>query len=241
MKAILLAGGYAKRLNELCKNTPKALLDVNGKPVINYLIDKMEKINDFKEVYVVTNDTFLDDFNNWAAQYKGNLNIIVCSDGSTCEENKKGAIGAILHVIEKYNLNDDCFVSATDSYFKNELYDFIEQFNKNDFDYVMAQKLENKEELKRFGVVELNENNIIIGMEEKPQNPKSDIVVYATYLYKKDTLPLFELYKRENQNMDAPGNFIKWLYQRNNVKAYIVNKEYIDIGTIQSYNYANRK
>ena len=51
MKAILLAAGYSKRLGELTANMPKALLTLNEKPILNYLIEKLEKIENVS-VYI---------------------------------------------------------------------------------------------------------------------------------------------------------------------------------------------
>ena len=57
------------------------------------------------------------------------------------------------------------------------------------------------------GVAQLDCNDKIIGFEEKPKEPKSDIAVYATYIYEKNTLQLFKKYLEEGNNPDAPGYF----------------------------------
>ncbi len=235
MKALLLAAGYARRLGELAKDTPKALLEISNKPLLDYLIEKLEKVNDLTDIYLITNEKYFKKFVEWRQNYKGRLNVFIKSDGTTSNENRLGAIGDIIFSIENFNIDDDLLITATDSYFNFELDGFIKLFKGVNLDIIMGQKILDKEEIKRFGVAQLDKDNIIIDMEEKPQEPKSDIVVYATYIFKKDTLPLFYKYKNENNNMDAPGNFVNWLYKRNKVKVFIAQEKYYDIGTKETY------
>lgn len=235
MKSLLLAAGYARRLGDLAKETPKALLEVSNKPLLDYLIEKLENIQDLSDVYLITNEKYFQKFIEWHQKYTGRLNVIIKSDGTSSNENRLGAIGDIIFSLENFKIDDDLLISATDSYFNFELDDFVNLFKKENLDIVMGQRFFDKEEIKRFGVAELNSNNIIIGMEEKPQEPKSDIVVYATYIYKRETLPLFYDYKNEGNNMDAPGNFINWLYKKNKVKVFVFEDKYYDIGTKDTY------
>jgi glucose-1-phosphate thymidylyltransferase len=62
MKSIILAAGYATRLWPLTKDTPKPLLDVQGKPIADYLVDKISEIKEIDEIFVVTNDKFYPNF-----------------------------------------------------------------------------------------------------------------------------------------------------------------------------------
>ena len=53
MKAIILAGGYAKRMWPLTKNQPKHLLPVGGKPMIEYIVEEIEIIGDINEIIII--------------------------------------------------------------------------------------------------------------------------------------------------------------------------------------------
>lgn len=241
MKALLLAAGYSKRLSELTQNTPKALLPIAGRPILDYLVDKLEEIKELEEVYLVTNNKYFSNFEEWHKNYKGRLNIEILNDMTNCNEERLGAIGDIILTIDHFGIDDDLLIAATDSYFDFDLVEFIEFSKQKGTDTVIGQRIKNKEELKRFGVAEIDENGVMIGMEEKPQEPKSDIVAYATYFYKKETLPLFKEYKKEGNNMDAPGNFLSWLYKRKTVCMYVTEKDFFDIGTVDVYNQVNAK
>ena len=62
MKAIILAGGYAKRLWPLTKNKPKQLLSVGGRPMIEYIIEKLEAQEEIDKIIISTNEKFEDNF-----------------------------------------------------------------------------------------------------------------------------------------------------------------------------------
>ena len=66
MKAIILVAGYATRLYPLTLNIPKALLPVGGKPIIDYITDEINTIDDVDEIFVVSNHKFFDNFKELA-------------------------------------------------------------------------------------------------------------------------------------------------------------------------------
>ncbi|GAJ21134.1 unnamed protein product, partial [marine sediment metagenome] len=70
MKAIILAGGYAKRLWPLTKNKPKQLLSVGGKPMIEYIIEKLEAQEEIDKIIISTNEKFGKNFKEWLLKYK---------------------------------------------------------------------------------------------------------------------------------------------------------------------------
>ena len=65
MKCMILAGGFAKRMWPLTMDFPKALLPVAGKPVIDHILDKLDRIEELNEVYVSTNKKFENLFKKW--------------------------------------------------------------------------------------------------------------------------------------------------------------------------------
>ena len=55
MMAIILAGGYARRLQSLSKDVPKPLLNVAGKPIISYIFDRLNRIDEIQKIIISTN------------------------------------------------------------------------------------------------------------------------------------------------------------------------------------------
>lgn len=235
MKAIILAAGYATRLYPLTLHTPKALLPINQKAIIDYIVEELNTIQEIDAIYVVTNHRFVDDFTTWAKTAPGKTPIEVIDDGTTDDTNKKGAVGDIGFVIEQKQIDDELLVIAGDNFFTYSLQDYVNFYREKGHDCVCVKKWPNREELKQFGVALLDADGKVLDIEEKPAQPKSDTAVFATYLYKQDTVPLFAEYLAAGNNPDAPGNFPAWLYRRKDVYAYTFSGECYDIGTPESY------
>ena len=235
MEAIILVAGYATRLYPLTLNTPKALLPINGKAIVDYIIDQIDKIDDINNIYVITNHKFADNFNIWAKEHTCSKPIKVIDDGTTSDQNRRGAIGDILFAIEQESISDDLMIIAGDNYFTYDLGDYYRYFREKNRDCVCVKPFKNKEMLKQFGIALLDDDGKVIDIEEKPENPKSNNVVYATYMYKKETVPLFRQYIDEGNKPDAPGHFVEWLYTKKDIYAYKFNEECYDIGTPESY------
>ncbi|TCT12848.1 glucose-1-phosphate thymidylyltransferase [Natranaerovirga pectinivora] len=235
MKCILLAAGYATRLYPLTKDKPKSLLEVSGKTILQHILDKVEVIEGINDVYIVTNDRFYNQFNDWVNQYPTNKVVKVINDGTTTNDNRLGAIADIQYVVDKESIEEDVLVLAGDNLFDFDLRDFVNFYKDVNNDCISVLEVSNVEDLKRTGVVEIDENGIAIGFEEKPQEPKSNLAVPPFYLYTKDTVNRIKEYLNEGNNPDAPGNFVPWLIGKKDVYAYKLQGKRYDIGTLESY------
>ena len=236
MQCVLLAAGYATRLRPLTDNMPKALLRLGDKTILEMVTDKIDEVPEVENIYIVTNEKFHTQFEEWAnTEYKGAKKVKVLNDHTTSNENRLGAIGDLKYVIDNEKIDDEILVMASDNIFDFPLTDFTAKYRETNCDMICAHTIENKEELHSMGVVELGENDKVVGFEEKPAHPKSDLGVPPFYLYKQDTLPLVDKYLDEGNNPDAPGHFIPWLIGQKDVYAYVFDAVRIDIGTPESY------
>lgn len=240
MKAIILAAGYATRLYPLTENKPKALLPIAGKPILDYIVDQIETVDQIDSLVIISNDKFYNNFTEWQQTRKTHLEIMVLNDKTTNDENKLGAIGDVSFAIEQLSIDEDILVLAGDNIFTFELKDFVDYYNEKNEDVILVKRIENKEELKRMGNAVIDETGKVLDMVEKPENPPSDIAVFAVYLYKKDTVKLIKQYLGEGGNPDAPGFFPSWLHKRKDVYAYVFDGECYDIGTPESYKEVNK-
>ncbi len=235
MKAIVLLAGYAVRLYPLTKDKPKALLTINDQPLMDLLFNKIDKIDEIDEAILISNDRFYNNFLEWTKTYKGNKKITLLNDGTTSNEDRLGAIGDLQFAINKCNIDDDIMVLAGDHYFKFELKDFYDYYKQVGTDCCIADVVNDREYLKQFGVGIVDENNVLIEMQEKPQEPKSNLRVLAFYIYQKETARKIKQYLDEGNNKDSPGNYLSWLYKRQPVHVYATDKECVDIGTLAVY------
>lgn len=235
MKAIILAAGYATRLYPLTLNQPKALLPIGGQPIIDSIVNQINTIDAVDEIYVVTNHKFASHFEQWAKEVKSNTPIVVLDDGTMTEETRMGAIGDIDFVIKQKKIDDDLLVIAGDNFFTYRLADYYAFFKSKNRDCVCVKKWEDAATLNQFGIALLDDDAKVLDIEEKPEKPKSNTVVFATYMYLRETVPLFAQYLKEGNKPDAPGYFPAWLYKRKDVYAYTFSGECYDVGTHESY------
>lgn len=232
MKAIILAAGYATRLYPITQNFSKALLPIDGKPIISYIAESLYKVKEIDEIFVVTNELFYENFLDWKALYNFDK-VKIINDHTNSNETKLGAIGDIKYVIDDQNIDEETLIITGDTFFEFKMTDFVDCYKKNKISTTCVKK-ETVKDLSRFGIAEL-EDNIIVGFEEKPAHPKSNNVVYACYLYNKEDLKLINEYLKTGNSPDAPGNYIAWLCKKSKIQAFILDGYCIDIGTHESY------
>lgn len=235
MKAIILAAGYATRLYPLTKDKPKPLLEIAGKTILEYILEKIAPISIIDEVFIITNDKFFSKFQTWTEKFQYPKPIKVLNDYTTTNENRLGAIADVQFVIEQAQIAEDILVLAGDNLFDFALSDFVADYQCKQHNMITAHELNDIAQLRRTGVVTLAADNRVTIFQEKPEHPASNLAVPPFYIYRKDTLPLIKQYIVEGNNPDAPGNFIPWLIVKKLVYAYRFKEERYDIGTVESY------
>lgn len=237
MKALILAAGYAHRLHPLTLNFPKALLDVAGKPILDRILDEIDKVDAINEIIVISNHRFIKHFDEWARTrvLPGQKPVVLLDDGTETEDNRLGAIGDMHFAIKELGIDEDVLVVAGDNLFTYDLPKIVDSYHSHGQDMILGQPLSEEEDPKRFAIAVMDDSGQLLDLEEKPLEPKSDIAIYASYFYRRDTLPLIEQYLSDGNNPDSPGNFPVWLYKRKPVQVYLFEGECYDIGTHESY------
>lgn len=235
MIVMLLVAGYATRLYPLTRDVPKALLPIGGRPMLDYIADQIDTLDGISRIIVVSNAKFAATFRDWAATRTHGAPVTVLDDGTEENGRRLGAVGDIAFAIEEAAIDEDLLVIAGDNLFTFRLADAVAFFREQGEDTILAGHLPAGEDARRFAVIQVDDNNHVIDMVEKPEHPNGDIVAYAVYFYRRDTLPLIQEYLDEGNNPDAPGYFPSWLYQRKPVRAFMFSGTCIDIGTPEVY------
>lgn len=241
MKAVILAGGFAKRMWPLTENQAKALLPVAGKPIIEYILDKLESFNELSEIYISTNAKFENDFRDWMAKLNTNKNITLVVEGHVNEEKKIGAIGGLKFLKDTQKIDDDLMVIAGDNLFEFDLQNFINFYNEKKTPLIASYDMGDIEQVKNFGVVVLDDNNKVVGFQEKPEEPKSTLISTCIYMFPKEDLKLIDEYLANDNNPDAPGFFIQWLKDQKTIHGFVFNEKWFDIGSFELYDEANKE
>jgi glucose-1-phosphate thymidylyltransferase len=228
MKALILAAGYATRLRPLTDSIPKMLLPLADRPLLDYLLDRLREVDQLDEIQLVTNARFADTFRDWAPE-----DVTVLNDGTSSNDDRLGAIGDIAFAIERGGLGgDDLLIVAGDNLIGYSLADFVDFWRAKDGSAIAVRKVADRALLTQYGVAELDRDDRLIGLEEKPAEPKSDLAATASYVYRAGHIALLTRYLEEGNPTDAPGNFTAWLYSREPVYGYRVSGEWHDIGDL---------
>lgn len=238
MKALILAAGYGIRLYPLTKQYPKPLLEAGKKPIINYIIDKIELLTEIDEIVVVTNSKFAALFEKWAAGLKTSKIISIVDDLTTTVENRRGAIGDIKFSVDEKHIEDDLLVIGADNLFDDDLKGFLSFAGKNKLYHLIgAYDIADIRQADKYGVISVDKENKIIDFEEKPKFPKSTLVAMCLYFFPKDKLKFIDEYLKSKANkFDATGFYIDWLRKRDSVYAFKFGGRWYDIGDHGVYN-----
>ena len=231
MKAIILAAGYATRLRPLTEHTAKPLLPIAGRPMIDYICDKIVELDEVDQIHVVTNQRFAPSFAAWAADKKLRAPVVVHDDGTTSNEDRLGAIGDIQFTVDRASLaGDDLLVIAGDNLFDFSLVEYAAFWRGKGGSAIALYRCPDPELVKQYAIVELDQDERVTSFVEKPQQPATDLVAIATYLYHRDHVPLIKQYLDEGNKKDQPGNLVAWLYPRAPVHGYRFEGTWLDIG-----------
>ena len=235
MKVVVLAAGYATRLYPLTENFPKPLLEVNGKSILDYLIEDLDKLDYVNEHIIISNAKFAHIFKEWAEKSNYTKPVTVLNDGTWSNETRLGAVRDILFAIE-----ENIFVLAGDNLVDFSLDKFLEFAKNKNASSVIVNYEERIEELRKCGVMVPDENMKIISMEEKPKEPKSNWCVGPFYYYRKEDLKWIKQGIEDGCAVDAPGSFVCYLCEKIPVYAWEMPGTRFDIGGFDSYEEVKR-
>ena len=211
MKNIVIAAGYATRLGELTKNFPKPLLIIGENTILGRMLDDIDRIPEIDEHVIVTNHKFAPIFEKWTKDQHYTKPITIVDDGTETNDTRLGAVCDLLFAMNKLNINDDLLVVAADNLLFFSFQEFVDFAKEKGSSCIMCHEQPSIEKLQRTGVVELDDNMRVLGMEEKPQVPKSHWAVPPFYIYQKKDLNIVRHSVENGCGKDAPGNLAHYM------------------------------
>ncbi|MBR0458579.1 MAG: nucleotidyltransferase family protein [Victivallales bacterium] len=233
MKTLILAAGYATRLYPLTENFPKPLLKVQGKTILDWLIDDIAAQPSMNDFIVISNHRFQKHFQDWADSHSQNITVL--DDGTSSNETRLGAVRDIQFAIDSLQLDDDLFVIAGDNLLDFSLAAFLQYAQRKQTSCVMRYYEPDEKRLLKSGVLTIDDNDRITLMTEKSPNPATHWCCPAFYLYSRNDAKLVKQALQDGCGVDAPGSFIAWLCQHSPVHAMLMPGKRYDIGTLESY------
>ncbi len=233
MKCLILAAGYATRLYPLTENFPKPLLTVGEKTILDWLVDDIDAAKAVDEYIVISNHKYAHHFVAWAKTKAQKITVV--DDGTDTNETRLGAVKDIQFAIESLGLDDDMMVIAGDNVLDFSLTKFVEYAKAKKTSCIMRYFEADAKRLSKSGVVEVDGNDCVLGMEEKPQSPKSNWCCPPFYYYTKEDARLVKVGIESGCGTDAPGSYIAWLSTQTAVHAMEMPGKRYDIGNLESY------
>ena len=223
----------------MTKEYPKPLLEVRNKPILEYIIEKLEAADKASEIIVVTNSKFIAKFRQWKKASKVKSALTLVDDRTKNNTDRLGAIGDVNFVINKKRIKEDILVIGGDNLFSGSLKRFISfaQDNKPAAS-IGLYKLDNLKDASRYGVAKLDKNNRVIYFAEKPKSPESKLVAMCLYYIPSECLGLIREYIKMQKNADATGNYIDWLKDKIKTYGFVFSGSWYDIGDFKYLNEA---
>jgi len=238
LKAIILAGGYAKRMWPLTKDFPKTLLPIRGKPAIDHILDRLQE-TDVNAIIVYTNLKFKPHFEAWLKNKLLSL-IEIVAESSRRDEEKLGAVGALAQLAPKLK-PDDYLIIAGDNIFTAGIRGIIDFYKEKKAPVVAVIKARSTEEVLRGSSVLLEKDMRIARFKEKPMKVETMLIGACIYILPYRALLRTSEYLQQGGDRDEPGNFMEWLCERETVYGYMLPGRLWDIGTIEGYEELKRE
>jgi glucose-1-phosphate thymidylyltransferase len=177
MKGVILAGGFATRLRPLTLVTNKHLLPIYSKPMVYYPLEAMAKAG-VTEVLLTCSPDHAGHFTNLlAAGEEFGLSLYYA-----VQKNAKGGISQAIALAEKFAKDEPILVILGDNIFNFDLAGAVKKFEESKKGaMIFGVRLDTKS--RQYGVIEMDKEGNVLSIEEKPENPKSDIAQIGVYMY----------------------------------------------------------
>ena len=230
-KGIILAGGKGTRLSPLTKIINKQLLPLYDKPLIFYPLSVL-MLAGIREVLIITNSGQKKLFQNILGNGSG-LGIKI----NDKEQKKPNGLPEAFIIGEKFINNDDVALILGDNFFygqgfTNRIKDCI---NNNDGATIFTYIVNNPSD---YGIAELNKNNEIIKITEKPKKSNSKFAITGLYLFDNQVVKLSKKLKPSKRNELEIVDLIGKYLQQKRLKAEFIGRgsAWLDTGTIENLN-----
>jgi len=231
MKGIVLAGGLGKRLYPLTRVSNKHLLPVYSKPMIYYPIQTLVDAG-ITDILVVTGGTHAGEF----LRLLGNGKDFGLKHINYTYQEGEGGIAEALRLAKHFADNDKIAVILGDNIIEKDINKCVDDFRKQPKGAkILLKEVEDPE---RFGVAELKGDKIV-GIEEKPKNPKSKYAVTGIYMYDNRVFEIIKSLKPSGRG-ELEITDVNNAYIRDGELTYsVLDGWWTDAGTFESLLRAN--
>ena len=228
-KGIILAGGKGTRLYPLTKSTSKCILPVYDKPMIYYSLATL-MMSGIRDILVISTPDDIKNYSNLIGDGK-NFGINVSYEIQPSPD----GIAQALIIAENFLTNHPSALMLADNiFYGDDLEGKLVESSMRDSSTVFSYEVHDPE---RFGICEIDGNNRVISLEEKPAKPKSNLAVTGLYFYDSDAPQIAKnIEPSDRGELEITDVNIEYM-KSNNLYSEVLNDSYmwIDAGTQESF------
>lgn len=225
MKGVVLAGGLATRLRPLTLVTNKHLLPIYNKPMIFYALESMKQAG-VKDVLITTSSDHSGHFVNLLGSGRDfGLRL-----SYAIQENAGGGIAQAIGLAEDFSDKGKILVILGDNIFKHNLSGAVYDFEKQKRGAkVFAKKMPTNSG--QYGVIELDKNDRVISIEEKPTRPKSNLAQTGIYMYDNQVFDFIKKLKPSRRGELEVTDLNNFYVRQKTMTCEIIVDWWVDAGT----------
>ncbi len=230
VRGVVLAGGKGTRMGELTRVTNKHLLPVGPLPMVYYPLKKLVGAG-CKDILLVSGTEHMGDF----VELLGSGREHNCTITYRVQD-EAGGIAQALGLAALFCQNVRCAVILGDNIFHDALGPVLDAANQRpDHAWVTLKRVPDP---KRYGVAELKGDSVI-GIEEKPANPKSDYAVAGIYIYPPDVFEVIKTLKPSQRGELEITDVNRYYLEKGRLGYSFLQGYWTDAGTLESLAVAN--
>ena len=232
MKGIILAGGLGTRLHPLTKVTNKCLLPVYDRPMIHWPIQTLVN-SGIKDILLVCGGNAAGEF----LRILGNGEEFGLKHIHYTYQKEASGIAHALGLAEEFANNEPICVVLADNILEDNLTPVVDEFRANpEGARIFLTRVDHPE---WYGVVDVDDDNNVLNIIEKPKNPKTNLIAVGVYMYDNSVWPLIAGLKPSQRNELEITDLNKEYLKRGKLKATLLDGQWMDCGeSLEGYHQA---
>jgi NDP-sugar pyrophosphorylase family protein len=222
MDAYLLCAGFGTRMRPLTDDTPKSLLPVGGRPLLDSLLADLRGASSLETVHLVANHRTVEAFRAWAAEHRpalrdAGVSLRVYDDGVSTPDEQLGAVGDLRFLLERADPPPDgALVSGGDSLYRLPLAPLLDAFDGNTAQ-VLALHEPDPDQRRQSSLLRLDGPRVLgVGGDDETASLR---ICPSWYLLPRSALSAVGPYLEAGGDPDTLGTFIDALARRRRVEA----------------------
>lgn len=223
-RAIVLGAGFGTRLRPLTDDTPKPLVKVAGRPILDYLMDQLVEELPLAQITVVANCAHPEAWHSWGVDWTRRLDgtpvaLSLLDDGVAAPPEALGAVGDLQFALQQTGTDQPALVIAGDSIFRLSLAPVLHAFQETGTAQALALYEDNPAHLRQTSVFDLTDDGVVQGLTHGPVTYEPQWTSPACYALTAAALSHVHRYLDSGGDHDSLGAFLHDLAQHQRVEA----------------------